>query len=87
MTTTSTLRAESKHPGFRIPRPSDAKRYMIAGIVLLVVAVSSLIGVVTDWSQVATPGFVDNHHLQIILATLGGALVIGGIVKSRRTQR
>ena len=84
MTTTSTVQSESKHSGFRMTRPSDAVRYMIAGIVLLAVSVSSLFAAVTSWSDVDTSDFLGFHYVQVILAALGCAMVVSGIVQTRK---
>ena len=46
MTTTSTLPSTLQRSAFRVSRPSDAVRYLIAGIALLFVSVSSLWGAV-----------------------------------------
>ena len=83
---TSILPSASKHSGLHPTRPSDTVRYVAAGIALLAVAVSSVVGAVTDWSQVATSGFVGNHYLQLIAAVLGCALVVGGILQGRRQR-
>ena len=85
-TTTSTPQSESTHSGLQPIRPNDTVRFVVAGIALLAVAVSSLVGAVTDWSQVATPGFVGGHYLQLITAILGCALVVGGIATGRRQR-
>lgn len=85
-TTTSTPQSESTHNGLHPTRPSNTVRYVAAGIALLAVAVGSLVGAVTDWSQVATSGFVGNHYLQLIAAVLGCALVVSGIATGRRQR-
>ena len=80
-TTTSTPKSEAIKTGFRISRPSEAVRFIIAGVVLLAVSVSSLFGAVTSWSQIDTSGFVGYHYVQAIIAALGCALVVGGIAQ------
>ena len=84
MTTTSTLPSTAQRSAFRVSRPSDAVRYLIAGIALLFVSVSSLWGAVSSWSEVTTSGFLGYHYVQVIIAAFGCALVVGGIVKSRK---
>ena len=85
-TTASTVSSESTGTEFREGRPSGAVRYLLGGFALLTFAVSSLLGAVTDWSQVDSAGFVGNHYMQLLLAGFGGAFMVTGIVKSRRRR-
>jgi hypothetical protein len=83
-TATRTLAAQPARIGHRITRSSDAVRYMITGFVLLAISASSLFGAVTSWSQVDTSSIVGFRYVQVILAAAGCALVIGGLVQSRK---
>ena len=80
----SPLPSEPTGTGFGTRRPHTAPRLMIAGVVLLAVAVPHLVLVVKDWSQTTdTSGFVGNHPVQLVPVAAGRALVVAGIIKSR----
>jgi hypothetical protein len=56
-------------------------RFLIAGIVLLGVAIMNLFVVVQDWSTATTSGFVGDHAMPLVGAVIGAGLVVTGIVK------
>ena len=80
----SPLPSEPTGTGFGTRRPHTAPRLMIAGVVLLAVAVPHLVLVVKDGSQTTdASGFVGNHPVQLVLVAVGRAFVVAGIIKTR----
>jgi len=55
-------------------------RYLVAGIVLLGIAVIKLVGEVQDWSTAASSGFIGDHWLPLAGTVIGLVLVVTGIV-------
>ena len=58
-----------------------AIRFLIAGIVLLGVAIVNLFVVVPDWSTATSSGFIGDHAMPLVGVVIGAGLVVTGIVK------
>ena len=56
-------------------------RFLIAGIVLLGVAIVNLFVVVQDWSTATSSGFIDDHAMPLVGVVIGAGLVVTGLVK------
>ena len=64
-----------------IRQRTAAIRFLIAGIVLLGVAIMNLIAVVQDWSTATSSGFLGDHAVALAGAAIGAGLVVTGLVK------
>lgn len=57
-------------------------RFLIAGIVLLGVAIMNLFAVVQDWSTATSSGFPGDHAMTLAGVAIGAGLVVFGLVKN-----
>lgn len=71
-------------PARTVGRRTAPVRYLIVGVVILMIAVLHLITTVQDWSTAPSSGFLGAHALQLGGIVVGVALVVTGIVKAVR---
>jgi len=64
-----------------IGQRTAAIRFLIAGIVLMGVAIVNLFVVVQDWNTATSSGFIGDHAMPLAGVVIGAGLVVTGLVK------